>query len=72
MSIKEFVEWPEWESIMHGVVLFLFIYIIYRFVVERQPISNYELILLLIASSLEVIVHQNINNRNEMKPKYSL
>ena len=68
--VKRVIEWVEWESITHTVVFLLFLYIMSRLLRDKTERTVQNLLLLLIALALGVLIHQNINFRNKIKPTY--
>jgi hypothetical protein len=59
-----FLENPAWEGITHTAVFFLYLYVFY--LMYQDPSERYgtNFLLLIIALTLGVLVHQNINARN--------
>lgn len=55
------LKWHGWTDLTHWAVVILFIYIIYMMVKNPKTATINNLLLLLIALSVGVLVHQNIN-----------
>ncbi len=70
--LQTFYEWPEWESIMHSLLFLLTMYILFMMYVNRKEITVTNMLLFAIIISIDILVHQNINNRNNRKPTYLL
>ena len=68
--LKKFYEWEKWEGIMHSVLLILIIYIMYLFVVNKKERTINNLLLFTIIISIDILIHQNINMRNNTKTHY--
>lgn len=69
-TFKNFYEWKQWEAISHHVLLFLSIYIIYLFKNKLQRTTQ-NLLLFAILVALMTLIHQNINNRNNVSTSYN-
>jgi len=68
--LKNFYEWTMWEGIMHNILLILFIYIIYLFFVNKKERTLTNLLLFTIIISIDTLIHQNINIRNNKTTSY--
>lgn len=71
MSLEAIFEYPEWESITHGATLALYVYVIYLLITNPLERDVTNLTLLIIAMSIGILVHQNINTRNGVRPMYA-
>lgn len=63
-NIMRFLENPEWEGITHTVVFFLYLYVFYLMYQDSEERYASNILLLIIALSIGVLIHQNINERN--------
>ena len=70
-SLMEFYEWPKWEGIMHNLLLSLIIYIIYLFTINNKERTLNNILLFTIIISVDTLIHQNINIRNNKQTSYS-
>jgi len=68
--IQQFYEWGKWEGIMHNLLLILGIYIIYLFAAYPQNRTMTNILLATITISIDTLIHQNINIRNNITPTY--
>jgi len=68
--LKQFYEWPNWEGIMHNILLLLVVYIIYTFIVRKHERTFSNILLFTIIISIETLIHQNINIRNHNPTTY--
>ncbi len=68
--LKKLMEWPEWEGINHGIVVLLYVWIIWRLLKNPNELTTTHLIELTIAVSIGTLIHQNINSRNKKYPSY--
>lgn len=69
-TLKNFYEWSKWEGIMHNLLLLLIIYIGYFFYVDKKERTLPNILLFTIIISIETLIHQNINMRNNKQTKY--
>jgi len=69
-TLKNFYEWPMWEGIMYNILLLLFIYIIYLFFVNKKERTLTNILLFTIIISIDTLIHQNINIRNNKTTPY--
>ena len=69
-NIKKIYEWENWEGIGHNILAILVIYIIYLFVVNKKDRTITNILLFAIIIALEILVHQNINMRNNKNTNY--
>jgi len=69
-NLKQFYEWSKWEGMMHNILLILIIYILYLFYSNKKERTLSNILLLTIIVSVEVLIHQNINKRNNKTTKY--
>ena len=69
-TLKNFYEWTKWEGIMHNILLLLFIYIIYLFFVNKKERTLTNILLFTIIISIDTLIHQNINIRNNKTTSY--
>ena len=69
-NLKTFYEWEKWEGLMHNMLLFLFIYIIYIFVVNKQERTLTNILLFTIVIGIDTLIHQLINIRNKKTTTY--
>ena len=72
MSLKNFYEWVKWEGIMHNILLLLVIYIIYLFFVHKKDRTLTNILLFTIIISVDTLIHQIINIRNQRKTSYEM
>jgi hypothetical protein len=63
MWVKNIMEYPEWEIVTHIAVILLYVYILYGLYDSPGERNVNNLTLLLIAMSIGVLIHQNINTR---------
>ncbi len=70
--LKNFFEWSELEVMLHILALFFSTYAIYLFYINRQNRTINSVLLFSILFSIDILVHQNINIRNNVHPNYSL
>ena len=70
MILKNFYEWPQWESISHSILLLLTVYILYKSYNKGMNVTD--MLLLAIVIGIDTLIHQNINKRNSVKPTYLL
>jgi len=68
--LKKFYEWSKWEGIMHNVLLILIIYIIYLFIINKKERTITNILLFTIIISIDTLIHQNINIKNNQITKY--
>ena len=68
--LKNFYEWPKWEGIMHNLLFSLVIYILYLFFVNKQERTLTNILLFTIIISIDTLIHQNINIRNNKDTNY--
>lgn len=59
------MSWYLWEDLTHIMTMLLYVYIFYLMYKRKGSNTVTEYLLLLIALSLGVIIHQNINNREK-------
>ena len=64
--VTNMLGWSSWEIITHLAVAILFIYVIYLLVVNPQERTVSNMLLLLIALTVAVQIHQNINLKRIM------
>jgi len=69
-TLKYFYEWPKWEGIMHNILLLLLIYIIYYLCVNKKERTITNILLFTIIISMDTLIHQNINIRNNKVTNY--
>ena len=70
MLLKDLIEHPEFESIIHIIVIMFEIYIVYKFITDPSARTLSHTLLFSILLSVHVLIQQNINRRNKKKPKY--
>lgn len=70
MSLNSLTEWPQWEAISHLALIGLFIYVHYVLITDPSSRTVNNFLLLIIAASLFNLIHQNINERNNVQPNY--
>ena len=68
--LKNFYEWSKWEGIMHNILLLLIIYIIYSLFVNKKERTLTNILLFTIIISIDTLLHQNINIRNQEPTSY--
>lgn len=68
--VKNLYEWPNWEGIMHNILLLLGIYIFYLFFVNKKERSLSNILLFTIIIGIDTLIHQNINIRNNKFTNY--
>ena len=68
--LKKFYEWSKWEGIMHNVLLILIIYIIYLFIINKKERTITNILLFTIIISIDTLIHQNINIKNNKITNY--
>ena len=59
-----FLENPAWEGLTHTAVFVLYLYVFYMMYQDSEERYASNFLLLIIALSLAVLIHQNINARN--------
>ena len=69
-TLKNFYEWTKWEGIMHNILLLFIIYIIYLFFVNKKERTLTNILLFTIIISIDTLIHQNINIRNNKTTSY--
>jgi len=69
-TLKNFYEWAKWEGLMHNLLLLLVIYIMYLFVVNKQERTLPNILLFTIIISVDTVIHQIINIRNQNITSY--
>lgn len=69
-TLKNFYEWTKWEGIMHNILLLFIIYIIYLFFVNKKERNLTNILLFTIIISIDTLIHQNINIRNNKTTSY--
>ena len=69
-ALKQFYEWSKWEGIMHNILLLLIIYILYLFFVTKKERTLSNILLFTIIISIDTLLHQNINMRNNQLTTY--
>uniref|UniRef100_A0A6C0FCL1 Uncharacterized protein n=1 Tax=viral metagenome TaxID=1070528 RepID=A0A6C0FCL1_9ZZZZ len=69
-TLKKFYEWSKWEGIMHNILLLLIIYIIYSLFVNKKERTLTNILLFTIIISIDTLLHQNINIRNQEPTSY--
>ena len=69
-TLKNFYEWEKWPGIMHNILFLLLIYIIYLFIINRKERTILNMLLLSIIISIDIIIHQIINIRNQKTTSY--
>ena len=69
-TLKNIYEWSKWEGIMHNFLLFLVIYILYLFFVNKQERTLTNILLFTIIISIDLLIHQKINIRNHKETSY--
>jgi hypothetical protein len=67
--VRKIIGFPIWEEITHVAVFLLHIYLFYSLYKHPEERTIGNLSLLLIALALSVLIHQNINERNEVYDK---
>ena len=70
MMLKNFYEWVEWESIMHTLLFILIIYVLQKMYRNPAELTTTNILLLTVVLSVDLLVHQNINIRNNNEPTY--
>jgi len=70
--LKQLYEWKDWEGIMHNVLCLLILYAIYLFATDKKCRSMTNILLFTIVISIDLLVHQNINIRNNKFTNYLL
>ena len=68
--LKKFYEWSKWEGIMHNVLLIFIIYILYLFFVDKKERTMTNILLFTIIISIDALIHQNINTKNNKNTQY--
>jgi len=68
--LKNFYEWVEWESIMHTLLFILIIYVLQKMYRNPAELTTTNILLLTVVLSVDLLVHQNINIRNNNEPTY--
>ena len=68
--LKNFYEWGKWEGLMHNFLLLLVIYIMYLFAVNKSERTLTNILLFAIIISMDTIIHQIINIRNQTTTSY--
>ena len=68
--LKTFYEWEKWEGIMHNILFLLIICIIGVFIVNRNERTLSNILLFTIIISIDTLIHQNINIRNNKTTTY--
>jgi len=69
-TLKNFYEWSKWEGIMHNLLLLLVIYIMYLFFVNKHERTLSNILLFTIIISVDTVIHQLINIRNQKTTSY--
>ena len=69
-TLKNFYEWTKWEGIMHNILLLFILYIIYLFFVNKKERTLTNILLFTIIISIDTLIHQNINIRNNKTTSY--
>ncbi len=69
--LRKFYEWGNWEGIMHNVLLLLILYVMYLFVVSKKDRTLTNILLFTIIISVDTLIHQNINIRNNEITNYN-
>ena len=62
--LRQFIEWPEWETLSHVAAAGLFIYIGFLLISCKIKLTINTLLLMVGVLLMDVLVHQNINQRN--------
>ena len=70
MFFKQFMEWPEWETLAHSGLAILYVYIFYKSITDPSVITFQNVLLFTIIIALDIIIHQNVNNRTQKYPQY--
>ena len=68
--MKKFYEWPKWEGIMHNILFLLILYIIYLLIFNKKERTLTNILLFTIVISIDTLLHQNINIRNNNQTNY--
>jgi uncharacterized membrane protein HdeD (DUF308 family) len=68
--LKTFYEWEKWEGLMHNLLLLLVIYIMYLFFANKQERTLTNILLFTIIISMDTVIHQIINIRNQQTTSY--
>jgi len=68
--LKTFYEWSKWEGLMHSALLILSIYILILFYQYKKTRTISNLLLLSIVLGIDILIHQNINIRNNANTHY--
>jgi uncharacterized membrane protein len=69
-AFKNFYEWEKWEGIMHHFLLVLVIYVMYMFYVDKKNRTLPNILLFTIIISIDTLIHQNLNTRNQKNAAY--
>ncbi len=72
MNLQSLTEWPEWETLSHLALVVLYIYVLYVMYNDPASRSMTNMLLLMVALAGSTLIHQNINDRNNVKPVYFL
>jgi hypothetical protein len=63
------IEWRYWEEVNHVTLFILYIWVIYLMINKQGHNTITDYLLLLVGLSIGVIIHQNINMRNNIYNK---
>ena len=69
-TLKKFYEWEKWEGIVHNILFLLILCIIGVFIVNSRERTLSNMLLFTIIISIDRLIHQNINIRNNKTTTY--
>ena len=69
-TLKTFYEWNKWPGIMHNILFLLIVYIIYVLITNKHERKLKNILLFTIVIGIDIIIHQIINYKNNIKTEY--
>ena len=70
LLLKQFFEFPRWEGIFHVIFALLLIYVIYAMCRYKKHRTVLNILLLSIACGIDVLIHQQVNIKNNVGTQY--